>query len=199
MTEHVTRQEVGAPDIAPGFREATREITGLWWTWLVAGIAWIVISLVILQFDAASVTTVSVLLGLMFALAGIQTFALTALPGATRWVSAVFAVLFMVSAVICFIDPKGTFAGLADVLGFLFLVVGVWWVVRAFLERAVNPLWWLGLISGALMTILAFWTAGQFFVEKAYVLLVFAGIWALMQGVTDIVRAFTVRQLNKSV
>jgi uncharacterized membrane protein HdeD (DUF308 family) len=199
MTEHVTRQEVGAPDIAPGFREATREITGLWWTWLVAGIAWIVISLVILQFDAASVTTVSVLLGLMFALAGIQTFALTALPGATRWVSAVFAVLFMVSAVICFIDPKGTFAGLADVLGFLFLVVGVWWVVRAFIERAVNPLWWLGLISGALMTILAFWTAGQFFVEKAYVLLVFAGIWALMQGVTDIVRAFTVRQLNKSV
>ena len=73
MTEHVTRQEVGAPDIAPGFREATREITGYWWTWLVAGIAWIVISLVILQFDAASVTTVSVLLGLMFALAGIQT------------------------------------------------------------------------------------------------------------------------------
>jgi uncharacterized membrane protein HdeD (DUF308 family) len=165
----------------------------------VAGIAWIVISLVILQFDAASVTTVSVLLGLMFALAGIQTFALTAVPGAARWVSAVFAVLFMVSAVICFIDPKGTFAGLADVLGFLFLVVGVWWMVRAFLERAVNPLWWLGLISGALMTILAFWTAGQFFVEKAYVLLVFAGIWALMQGVTDIVRAFTVRQLNKSV
>ena len=49
------------------------------------------------------------------------------------------------------------------------------------------------------MTILAFWTAGQFFVEKAYVLLVFAGIWALMEGVTDIVRAFTVRQLNKSV
>jgi uncharacterized membrane protein HdeD (DUF308 family) len=199
MTEHVTRQEVGAPDIAPAFREATREITGYWWTWLVAGIAWIVISLVILQFDAASVTTVSVLLGLMFALAGIQTFALTAVPGAARWVSAVFAVLFMVSAVICFIDPEGTFAGLADVLGFLFLAVGVWWMVRAFLERAVNSLWWLGLISGALMTILAFWTAGQFFVEKAYVLLVFAGIWALMEGVTDIVRAFTVRQLNKSV
>src|SRR5512133_3114655 len=131
MTEHATGQEFGAPDIAPGFREATREITGYWWTWLVAGIAWIVISLVILQFDAASVTTVSVLLGLMFALAGIQNFTLTGVPGAARWVSATFGVLFMVAAVICFVDPKGTFAALADVLGFLFLVVGVWWMVRA--------------------------------------------------------------------
>ena len=67
-------------------------------------------------------------------------------------------------------------------LGFLFLVVGVWWMVRAFLERAISPLRWLGLISGILMTALAFWTSGQFFIEKAYVLLVFAGIWALMQG-----------------
>ena len=58
----------------------------------------------------------------------------------------------------------------------------------------MNELWWLGLVAGILMVILAFWTAGQFFVEKAYVLLVFAGIWALMQGVIDIVRAFQIKQ-----
>ena len=46
----------------------------------------------------------------------------------------------------------------------------------------------MGLVAGILMVILAFWTAGQFFVEKAYVLLVFAGIWALMQGLIDIIR-----------
>ena len=49
------------------------------------------------------------------------------------------------------------------------------------------------------MTALAFWTAGQFFIEKAYVLLVFAGIWALMQGIADIVRAFAVRGLHEEV
>jgi uncharacterized membrane protein HdeD (DUF308 family) len=70
-------------------------------------------------------------------------------------------------------------------------------MVRAFLERAVNPLWWTGLISGVLMTGLAFWTSGQFFIHKAYVLLVFAGIWALMQGVTSIVRAFVVRAAHE--
>ena len=47
------------------------------------------------------------------------------------------------------------------------------------------------------MTVLAFWTAGQFFIEKAYVLLVFAGIWALMEGVGDIIRAFALRELDQ--
>ena len=116
-----------------------------------------------------------------------------------RWVWALFGVLFLVSAVICFVHPASTFAGLADVLGFLFLVVGIWWMVRAFLERAVNPLWWLGLISGLLMTIVAFWTSGQFFIHKAYLLLVFAGIWALLQGTTSIVRAFEVRSLRNEL
>jgi uncharacterized membrane protein HdeD (DUF308 family) len=190
----------GTPPVPSGLRTTAREITGYWWLGLVTGIAWIVISAVILQFDQASITTVGILVGFMFAFAGGQSFLLAGMSdGATRVVSALFGVLFFVSAVICFISPENTFAGMADILGFLFLVVGLWWMVRAFLERAVNPLWWLTLISGILMTVLAFWTAGQFFIEKAYVLLVFAGIWALMQGVTDIVRAFQVRELREHV
>jgi uncharacterized membrane protein HdeD (DUF308 family) len=68
------------------------------------------------------------------------------------------------------------------------------WTVRAFLERPINSLWWLGLISGILMTVLAFWTAGQFWIDNAYLLLVFAGIWALMEGIVDVVRAFEIRE-----
>jgi lysylphosphatidylglycerol synthetase-like protein (DUF2156 family) len=96
-------------------------------------------------------------------------------------------------------NPEDTFSGLADMLSFLFLLVGLWWMVRAFLEQAVSQFWWLGLIAGILMTVLAFWTAGQFFIEKAYVLLVFAGIWALMEGVGDISRAFALRAVNRAV
>jgi uncharacterized membrane protein HdeD (DUF308 family) len=183
-----------------GLRATAREATGYWWMGLVAGIAWIAISAVILQFDQASITTVGVLVGAMFVLAGIEAIAVASVSeGAMRWVSAIFAVLFLVSSIICFINPEETFAGLADILGFLFLIIGMWWMVHAFLERGVNPLWWLTLISGILMTCLAFWTAGQFFIEKAYVLLVFAGIWALMQGITDIVRAFSVREVHKEL
>ncbi len=48
------------------------------------------------------------------------------------------------------------------------------------------------------MNVLAFWTAGQFFIEKAYVLLVFAGVWALMEGIGDITRAFAFRGLHRA-
>jgi uncharacterized membrane protein HdeD (DUF308 family) len=132
----------------------------------------------------------------MFLALGIENLALARLDLPMRWAWALFGVLFLVSAIVCFAGPTDTFAGLADMLGFLFLVVGVWWMVRAFLERAISPLWWLGLISGILMTALAFWTSGQFFIEKQYMLLVFAGIWALFHGVGDIIKAFAVRKLG---
>jgi uncharacterized membrane protein HdeD (DUF308 family) len=200
MSEHAAPPQLDTPPLTGAVRAKVRDITGYWWAALAAGIAWVVVALVILQFNNASVTTVGILVGLMFTFAGIQNLALASVPGMTaRWAWALFGVLFLVSAVICFADPASTFAGLADILGFLFLLVGVWWMVRAFLERAVNPAWWLGLISGVLMTIMAFWTSGQFFIEKAYVLLVFAGIWALMTGITDIVRAFEIRRLHKNL
>ena len=190
---------VGPLEAERALSETAKEVTGLWWLWLVAGIAWGVIALVILQFDAASISTVGVLVGGMFTFAAVQNFALVSVPGAVRWVSALFGVLFLVAAVICFVSPENTFAALADSLGFLFLFVGLWWMIRAFLERAINPLWWLGLISGILMTILAFWTGGQFFIEKAYVLLVFAGIWALMESINDIVRAFVMLRAHQEL
>jgi uncharacterized membrane protein HdeD (DUF308 family) len=195
MSDHTAHPNVGLPDV----RDKVREISGYWWLGLIAGVAWLVIALSILQFDSASVTTVGVLVGVMFLLAGVQNLAVTTLPVEHRWVPALFSVLFLISAVICFVDPVSTFAGLADMLGFLFLLVGVWWMVQAFLERAVNPMWWLTLISGILMTGIAFWTSGQLFSTKAYTLLVFAGIWALMQGIVDISRAFAVRRVNKEL
>ena len=35
-----------------------------------------------------------------------------------------FGVLFLIAGVIAFISPENTFAAIADILGFLFLIVG---------------------------------------------------------------------------
>jgi hypothetical protein len=180
-------------------RELARAVIDYWWLGLATGIAWIVAALVILQFDGASITTIGILVGVMFTFAGVQQLMMAAMAESLRWLWAIFGVLFLIAGVICFVNPENTFAGLADILGFLFLTVGVWWIIQAFVERDGNPLWWLGLLSGILMIVLAFWTSGQFFIEKAYTLLVFAGIWALMHGVGDIVRAFAVRRLRDMV
>ena len=194
-TPHFDKHQT--PPTIEGLRGNVRELTGYWWVGLVAGTAWLVISLVILQFDDASVTTVGVLVGLLFLLASVQNFVLASVAESARWVWALFGLLFVIAAVVCFVNPEETFAGIADTLGFLFLMVGIWWMVRAFIERPLNPVWWLGLISGVLMTCMAFWTAGQFLAVKAYTLLIFAGIWALMEGVNSIIRAFAVRELHE--
>jgi uncharacterized membrane protein HdeD (DUF308 family) len=177
---------------------AARQIGRMWWMWLVTGVLWLFAALVILQFDSAAVTTVGIIVGCMFLFAGMQQFLLAAATDHLRWLWIAFGVLFVLAGIACLAQPEKTFVGLADLLGFLFLMVGAWWTISAILQ-AGRPLWWIGLIAGICMCILAFWTGGQFFIHRAYTLLVFAGIWALMQGITDIVRAFQVRKLRELV
>jgi uncharacterized membrane protein HdeD (DUF308 family) len=186
------------PEPVPALEEAGIALSRLWWLWLIFGVGWILIALVILQFDQASVTTVGVLIGIMFLLSGFQQLALGSLTrGWMQLVLFLFGLLMLVAGVIALISPENTFAAIADILGFLFLIIGIFWVIQAFGEREVNQLWWFGLISGIAMIVLAFWTSGQFFIHRAYVLLVFAGIWALFAGVNDIFRAFLIRDLGK--
>ena len=54
MSEHAARASAATRAHPTDLRETVREITGYWWVGLVAGISWLVISLVILQFDSAS-------------------------------------------------------------------------------------------------------------------------------------------------
>jgi hypothetical protein len=187
------------PRTDPGTREALKGVSRLWWLWIVFGLAWVVVGLVILQFDDASITTVGVIVGVMFLATGFQQFVVGALAERGGWLFYVFGVFFLIAGVIALMSPEDTFNALADILGFLFLLVGVFWILQAFAAREISDLWWVGLISGVLMVILAFWTGGQFFIEKQYLLLVFSGIWALMQGFIDLVRAFEVKKLGELV
>jgi uncharacterized membrane protein HdeD (DUF308 family) len=193
----MTERPVDAPLVAQNGAATGQGLARYWWLWLVVGVAWIIASLVVLQFDQASITTVGIIVGIMFAAASAQQFVLAAVADSLRWLWAIFGVLFGAAAIVCFISPENTFAALADILGFVFLCVGVWWTIRAFLLKAANSTWWLDLVAGLMMLVLAFWTSGQFFIEKAYLLLVFAGIWALTHGILDVISAFRIRSSGR--
>ena len=170
-----------------------------WWVELLLGVAWLVVAVVVLKFNHASVVTVGIITGILFLAFAAEEFLLAAVDdGAARWLWAFFGVLLTVGGIVSLVHPQETFAGFAEILGFLFLLVGVIWTVQAFAERVYNQLWWMSLVSGILMIVLAFWVSAQFLVERAYTLLIFAGIWALLKGVTDIVRAFQLRELEAS-
>jgi uncharacterized membrane protein HdeD (DUF308 family) len=177
-------------------RPILAELSRYWWVELIMGVFWVVVAIVVLKFNHASVVTVGLLTGIMFLIFAMEQFALAALDrGVTRWLWMCFGVLLTAAGVVSLIHPRNTFAGFADILGFVFLLIGVIWTMQAFAERVFNPLWWLTLTSGILMVILAFWVSGQFFLTRAVTLLVFAGVWALMKGITDLVRAFQLRSL----
>jgi uncharacterized membrane protein HdeD (DUF308 family) len=46
----------------------------LWWLFLVTGIAWLLISLIVLRFDVRSIAAVGALLGVIFLMAGANEF-----------------------------------------------------------------------------------------------------------------------------
>ena len=177
-------------------RDMLAPLARYWWIELILGVFWLIVAAVVLKFNHASVVTVGVLTGIMFLIFAAEEFALAIIDrSAGKWLWGFFGVLLLAGGIVCLIHPRETFLGFADILGFVFLVIGVAWTVQAFAERAINELWWLSLISGILLVVLAFWTSGQFVLERAYTLLIFAGIWALFKGVTDIVRAFEIRKL----
>jgi uncharacterized membrane protein HdeD (DUF308 family) len=174
----------------------SRFVSRYWGVELAIGLLWLIIAVVVLKFNHASVVTVGVLTGVMLLLFAAEQFVLAATAPTARWVWAIFGVLLMAAGIVALIDPVDTFAGFADILGFVFLGIGVLWMVQAFAERLLNPYWWLTLIASVLMVVLAFWVSGQFFLTRAATLLVFVGVWALMKGVTDIVRALQIRSLR---
>ena len=167
-----------------------------WWVELLIGTLWLVAAIVVLKFTHASVVTVGVITGIALLAFAVEQFVLAALDdGATRWLWGLFGVVLSAGGIVSLIHPVSTFVGLAEILGAIFLVIGIIWMFQSFAERGFNGLWWLSLISGVLMIVLAFWTTGAFFVERAFTLLIFTGVWALTKGVVDIVRAFQLRSL----
>jgi uncharacterized membrane protein HdeD (DUF308 family) len=178
------------------FRRAVSRVASYWWAEFAVGVVWLVIAAVVLKFNHASVVTVGVLTGLMFLLLAAEDFVLATLDqSGTRWLWGLFGALLSVAGIVALIEPVATFVDFAEILGFVFMAIGVMWAVRAFYERAINDLWWVTLTGGILMTVMAFWVSGQFFLTRAYTLLVFAGIFALIAGITDIVRAFQLRRV----
>jgi len=178
-------------------REAAQQVTSLWWTFLVAGFAWFVVSIVVLQLNLTSAGTVGVLLGVIFLVSALEEF-FTASASAWGWARVLLGIFFLIGAIWSFTDPLGTFVSIADVLGFLLIFKGTLDIVSSITSQPANPVWWLGLIAGLLELGLGFWAAQQYFPARAALLLLWVGFYALFRGIYSIVLAFELRSANAS-
>jgi uncharacterized membrane protein HdeD (DUF308 family) len=178
-------------------QQAAKEIARWWWAWLVTGIVWIIAGIVILRFTSASVVTVGVIIGVLFLVSGIESFMVARFAGGWAWLYIVFGVILVLGGLMALFNPVAAFLAIADILGFVLVLTGVFWIVEALSTQEQNPLWGLGLVAGIIMIGLGFATAAHFLPAKAYMLLVLAGIWTLVHGIMDIVKAFQIKHLGE--
>jgi uncharacterized membrane protein HdeD (DUF308 family) len=168
------------------------EETRYWWLPLVTGIFWLIVALVLLRFNEASVTTVGILTGLVFISAGINDLALAGVVERWRWLYVVLAAFLITLGVVALFSPGDTFEALAAIIGWLLLFKGIFDVATALMDRTAQ-LWGVTLVIGIVEIVLAFWAAG-YFGRKAFLLIIFVAASALTRGVLQIALAFQMRE-----
>src|SRR5215471_18206117 len=102
-------------------RAALWRLAGPWWIFLLTGIAWLVLSWVVLRFTPASVATVGVLLGVLFLVAMLNEFLTASVRPRWRWLHVVMGIIFAFGAGWSFAQPYNAFWTLASILGLLLI------------------------------------------------------------------------------
>ena len=118
--------------------ELAESASRLWWLYLITGILWLWVTLIILNLNTESVTAIAILFGFVAIGAGINEF-LRMATATTGWkiVHAGLGVLFVAAGIVAFFRPQGTFVALAAIVGW---VVTIAFLVLSRLVAADTPM-----------------------------------------------------------
>jgi uncharacterized membrane protein HdeD (DUF308 family) len=167
-----------------------------WWLLLITGIAWIVVAMILLRFDYTSVSSISILFGVVAIAAGVlEIGAMFIAAGWWKLLNAVLAIAFIAAGVVAFIHPGDTFVALAAVFSFFLVFAGTFDIIFSISARQEIEVWWLQLIGGIIELALGFWAAG-YYGRSAVLLIAWVAAFAVIRGVRDIVLAFRVREIQ---
>ena len=167
-----------------------------WWLFLLTGIGWMLVSLIVLRFDYTSVNAIAILFGIVAIAAGALEIGVMMLAsGWWKLLCGTLAVVFIATGIVSFIHPGDTFVALAAVISFFLVFAGTFDIITAISTRREIEVWWLQLVGGIIELALGFWAAG-YYGRSAVLLVAWVAAFAVIRGVRDIVLAFRVRELQ---
>lgn len=192
MTIHAPT--VGAPpELA---RRALARVLPPWWTLLITGIGWTLVSLILLRFDYTSVYSISLLFGFVAIAAGAMEIVAIAFAGGWwKLLNAVLAIVYIAAGVVAFTSPGNTFVALAAIFSFVLVFAGTFDIIMSISARHEIEVWWVQLVGGIIEVALGFWAAG-YYGRSAVLLVAWAAAFTLIRGVRDIVFGFRVREVQ---
>jgi uncharacterized membrane protein HdeD (DUF308 family) len=168
-------------------------LAGPWWMFLLTGIGWLIISIVVLRVTTAAAATIGVLAGLVFLGAMLNQFLIALVRPHWRWAHVLMGIVFLAGAIWAFVNPRATFWALAAVIGLLLILQGALVLITSVESRIINSIWWLGLVTGILEIAVGFWASQQLVATRAALLIIWIGALALFRGITEIVLAFELK------
>ena len=181
---------------APFTRTLSRKLLAPWWLFLLTGIGWMLVALIVLRFDYKSVNAIAILFGIVAIAAGVLEIGVTVLAqGWWKLLYGLLAVVFIAAGIVSFIHPGDTFVALAAVISFFLVFAGTFDIITAISARNETQVWWLQLVGGIIELALGFWAAG-YFGRSAILLVAWVAAFSIIQGVTNIVLAFRIREVQ---
>ncbi len=176
-------------------RKDVREASGVWWLYLILGIAWIWYGTFVLSYRVGSLAAVAGLVGVAFLVGGIDQLMAAGRVESWRWLFIVTGILALAAGIMTFVWPDITLYVVSIFVAWYLIVFGTVHIVDALAGPKV-PWWWTQLLLGIAELVLGVWAVRSW--ERSLLTFVtLVGVWAIVLGVNEIFAAFSLRDAGK--
>jgi uncharacterized membrane protein HdeD (DUF308 family) len=189
MTYVLTEDDIAVGDAV------TTQLEKMWGWYLVGGIVAMIFGFFVITYRHASVYAIIYLASGFFIAAGVFEIVGAIRMALQRWLHLVFGLIWIGLGIVGFVWPNITIFIVAVLIGWGFLVLGIFDIINAVRDRYL-PYWWAYLIRGIIAVAVGFLCIRHPGAPLT-ALVVLIGILAIVFGAVEIVGAFSARHATK--
>lgn len=176
-------------------RRGVRDASGIWWWYLILGIAWTWYGMFVLSYRVGSLTAVAALVGVAFLFGGFGLLLAAGRVDSMRPLLIVTGILGVAAGIVTFVWPDITLYVVSILVAWYLIVFGIVHVVNALAGPKVSW-WWTQLLLGIAELVLGVW-AIRSWERSLLTFMTLVGVWAIFTGVNEIFAAFSLREAGK--
>ena len=189
MTDVLTQDEIAVGDVV------STQLEKMWGWYLAGGIIAMIFGFFVISYRHASVYAIIYLASGFFIAAGLLEIVAGLRALRQRWPLLVFGVIWVGVGIVGFVWPHITIFIVAVLVGWAFLVLGIFDIVNS-IRYHFLPYWWAYLIRGIIAVALGFLCIRHPGAPLT-ALVVLIGIGAILFGAIELIGAFSARHATK--
>jgi uncharacterized membrane protein HdeD (DUF308 family) len=181
-------------DIAIGDAVST-QLEKMWGWYLVGGIFSMIFGMFVISYRHASVYAIIYLASGFFIAVGVFEIIGAIRMARQRWLHLVFGLIWIGVGVVGFVWPHITIFIVAVLIGWAFLVLGIFDIIDS-IRNHFLPYWWAYLVRGIIIVAIGFLCI-RHPAAPLTALVVLIGIAAILFGAVEVIGAFSARHATK--